>query len=104
MMRLIALLLTVATPLLACQLLPTSGMTCDRVAPEVCEEAFEQVRALFRGSGEVVQSASVSPTGRADCLHDELPLADVIVRLEGKPDPVLVTISRTLAGEPSICF
>ena len=60
----------VATPLLGCQLLPTAGMTCDGVAPEVCEVAFDQVRTMFDQADEVVQSASVSPTGRLDCLHD----------------------------------
>jgi hypothetical protein len=59
---------------------------------------------MFDQADEVVQSASVSPTRRQDCLHDEVPLADVVVRLEGRPDPVLLTISRSLEGQPSVCF
>lgn len=88
----------------ACQLTPAFGMTCDGVPPGVCELAFEEVRNLFERTDEVVESASVSPTGRVDCLHEDVPLADVVVRLEGKPDPVLLTVGRTLDGEASICF
>lgn len=103
MKRLVTVTLAVAA-LIGCQLMPSSGMACDGVAPEVCEVAFERVRTLFAGSGEVVQSASVSPTGRVDCLHDEMPLADVAVRLAGQSDPVFLTISRTSEGKTSICF
>ena len=34
----------------------------------------------------------------------EVPLADVVVRLEGRSDPVFLTISRSSEGQPSICF
>ena len=103
MKRLVVVVLAVAL-LIGCQLRPASGGTCDGVSAEVCAVALEQVVTLFEGSGEVVHSASVSPSGRAECLHDERPLADVVVHLEGRAEPVLMTISRTLAGEPSVCF
>ena len=104
MKRIVAVLLAIGTPLSGCQLLPASGMTCDGVASEVCEAAFEEVRTLFRRSGEVVQAATISPTGRAECLHDDRPLADVVVRLEGRSDPELLTLGRSAAGEVRICF
>jgi hypothetical protein len=38
------------------------------------------------------------------CLGDDVPLADVVVRSEGKSGPVLVTVSRTSDGQSSIFF
>ena len=81
------------------------GLTCTDVPQDLCNDAYEYVELTMgtRG-GETLTSVAVGPTQVTECLHDDEPLADVIVRVEGRQDPVDLTFARTLGGEPSICF
>ena len=89
----------------ACQLLPAKGLTCNGVPQDTCNEALDYVQLVFeeRG-GETLTSVEVGPTQVTDCLHDDEPLADVAVGMEGRAEPEVVTFARTLTGDPSICF
>ena len=97
--------LALLTVLAACQLLPATGLTCNGVPQDVCSEAFRYVQLVFeeRG-GETLVSVEVGPTQVTDCLHDDEPIADVAVGMEGRAEPEVVTFARTLTGDPSICF
>lgn len=81
-------------------------MTCSGVPQDVCEAAFEYVELVMETrSGETLTSVVVGPTQVVtDCLHDDQPLADVVIRVEGREEPIDLTFARTLGGEPSTCF
>ena len=88
----------------ACQLAPAPGLTCEDVPTDVCERAFSEVARLMDEGGEEVLSATVRPTTVTACLHGDMPLADVVVRLDERTDPEDFTVGETEEGETTICF
>ena len=95
------LVLSVAVLLLtACDPLVPIRVDCVDVSDEVCAEVSDYVERFFKRRGEVVHNMHIRPTGFTECgLHAaidfDVPLYDVLVRLEGQSSLLPVTLSRT---------